>query len=309
MVAKIDADEYSDLKDGIIEVQLDGEAPPQPSNIRVKGGNEALSVSWDAIERSAVDDMQGYVLFCSRDDKPVFAGEERRARLQPALRDRPDPVPGRRRSSRRSRCWRRRRRRRPVLAAWAPTARRCRRRCRSSSGASVRLHGLLTTQTSERLFRLQNHITYLVGVASVDDRGNVSDIERSRSRSSRSPPSTSTGTTGPRAAAAEGGFCAVAAPGRRAGGWLVVGLLAAGLALVAGAGGGDERVTTVMRRWRCRVRPAADQRPGVRPAGRREHAPVRQPAEFRPGVPPGPVFAGDRRGVQRRADAAPGFLR
>ncbi len=131
MVAKIDADDYSDLNDGIIEVQLDGEAPPKPSNVRVKGGNEALSVSWDAIERSAVDDMQGYVLFCSRDDQPVFAGENDEPAFDPpyeTLQTLCGAAPAQRR------CWRPGRRPRPGRR-WAPTARRSWRRCPSSSGA------------------------------------------------------------------------------------------------------------------------------------------------------------------------------
>ncbi len=91
---------------------------------------------------------------------------------------------------------------------------------------------MLTTQTSERLFRLQNHITYLVGIASVDDRGNISDITEAIAQQ---PIPTVDFYRDYRAdgGSAEGGFCAVAAPGGRAGGWLVVGVLAAGLALVA----------------------------------------------------------------------------
>ena len=95
-----------DLKDGIIEVQLDGEAPPTPTNLRVKGGNEALSVSWDPIERSAVDDMQGYVLFCSRDDQPVFVGKDEEPAFDPPYETVQTAVPGRRQPPSACRCWR-----------------------------------------------------------------------------------------------------------------------------------------------------------------------------------------------------------
>jgi hypothetical protein len=228
LVAKIDTDAYSDLKDGTIEVQLDGEAPPQPSNIRIKGGNEALSVSWDSIELSAVDDMQGYVLFCSRDDKPVFVGENQEPAFNPPYETRQTLCGSGVTQT-------------PLLAA-AQTADGAATLGPDGTAVPAPLPfverqkafactDLLTTQTSHRLFRLQNNITYLVGVASVDVRGNVSDIEQVIAQK---PITTVDFYRDYRAEGgmAEGGFCAVA-PRARTGGWLVVGLLAVGLALVA----------------------------------------------------------------------------
>jgi hypothetical protein len=228
MVARIDADAYSDLN-AIIDVQLDGEAPPKPSNVRVKGGNEALAVSWDAIEKSAVDDMQGYVLFCSRDDRPVFAGENDEPAFNPPY-ETLQTLCGMATAQ-------------PLLAA-GQTA---------QTGSPLGPDGtavvpplpfverrktyactdLLTTQTSERLFRLQNHITYLVGIASVDDRGNISDITEAIAQQ---PIPTVDFYRDYRAegGSAEGGFCTVAPPSRAVGpgGWLASGVLAAALALV-----------------------------------------------------------------------------
>jgi MYXO-CTERM domain-containing protein len=232
MVARVDADDYSDLTDGIIEVQLDGEAPPAPTGLKVKGGNEALSVSWDSIERSAVDDMQGYVLFCSRDDRPVFTNDKGEAAFNPPYETAktlcptgplPLPPPPQ------------------ALLVAAQTA---------ETGTPLGPDGtpvpapmpfvdrqkayactdLLTTQTGARLFRLQNHITYLVGIASVDDRGNISEIGEV---TAQQPIPTVDFYRDYRAdgGSAEGGFCAVA-PSGGAGGWLVAAVLAAGLALL-----------------------------------------------------------------------------
>jgi hypothetical protein len=229
MVAKIDADEYSDLKDGIIEVQLDGEAPPRPANVRVKGGNEALQVSWDPIEKAAVDDMQGYVLFCSRDNKPVFAGDNGNPAFDPPY------------ETVQTLCNKSETAQSPLLAAAAQAP---------DTGSPLGPDGtlappiapfverdktfactdLLTTQTSTRLFRLQNHITYLVGVASVDDRGNISAITEV---TAQQPIPTVDFYRDYRAEGglAEGGFCAVASRGRGAG-WLGLAVLAAALALI-----------------------------------------------------------------------------
>jgi hypothetical protein len=180
-----------------------------------------------------VDDMQGYVLFCSRDDRPVFAGKSGELAFNPPYETASTLCPDGPIQPPQSQ---------PLLAAAQTTA----------TGTPLGPDGtavpaplpfverrkafactdLLTTQTGERLFRLQNHITYLVGIASIDDRGNVSEISQV---TAQQPIPTVDFYRDYRAdgGTADGGFCAAAAPGGHAGGWLVIGVLAAGLALVA----------------------------------------------------------------------------
>jgi hypothetical protein len=54
-------------------VFVDLQAPPAPTNILVKPGNEAVTVSWTPVDYSLNMDLQGYQVFCSRGDIQVFA--------------------------------------------------------------------------------------------------------------------------------------------------------------------------------------------------------------------------------------------
>ena len=55
-------------------IQLDGQAPAAPRGVRVTGGNEALTISWDALSVTESADLQGYAVFCARGGEfPPFA--------------------------------------------------------------------------------------------------------------------------------------------------------------------------------------------------------------------------------------------
>jgi MYXO-CTERM domain-containing protein len=46
--------------------------PPAPTNIKVAPGNEALTVTWTAVDYTLNMDLQGYQVFCQRGDAQVF---------------------------------------------------------------------------------------------------------------------------------------------------------------------------------------------------------------------------------------------
>jgi hypothetical protein len=43
--------------------------PPAPTGVKIQGGNEALAISWNAIDTALVPDLQGYQILCSRADQ------------------------------------------------------------------------------------------------------------------------------------------------------------------------------------------------------------------------------------------------
>jgi hypothetical protein len=179
------------LTDVNYAIKLDGVPPATPTGLTVIPGNEALQVSWTALPY--LDDLQGYIVFCARNgDLPVFPGAH-------------SPVYST-----------------PALCAGTTSA------LTAEDDSSTPMHGsapdkiraldpqfacsdIITAAKPEvRLYQLQNGIPYVVGVSSVDKRGNASPIEevvvqapiptRDFYRSYRDAGGT-----------AEGGFCAVAA--------------------------------------------------------------------------------------------------
>ena len=212
-------------------ITFDGE-PPRPPRIRdVQGGNEALEVRWDSV--SNMTGFQGYVVFCSRGgDTAVFkkgsfspsylsaarlAADGECPTMNPAVN-----VSAALQDSTADSTADAGTQAAPAIRGPAPEPFR-------TLNPDFACSPLLTSDTRRRIFRLQNGIPYLVGVASVDKQGNASPI--SEVLLQRPTPTIdfyrdyrAEGGT------AEGGFCAVA-PGGRSGAWLLLGLAGAGVAL------------------------------------------------------------------------------
>jgi hypothetical protein len=238
-----DLDNNPDLVDGAapsVGITFDGKAPPVPRMRELVGGNEALQVSWDSL--GAEPGFQGYIVFCARDgDKAVFPGHYRPAydtaagmcpdpaMSQGALQvDDADGGAGTDAGSDAA----------AGTDAGGGTGTTTTQQ-RGLAPAPLRAldpayacSDLMTTGTKRRIYRLQNGIPYLVGVASVDKHGNASPIEevlmaqpvptRDFYRSYRD-----------QGGLAEGGFCSLVGAGvHTTVPWLAGAVAAAGLALV-----------------------------------------------------------------------------
>jgi hypothetical protein len=186
-----------------IALDLDGAGPPPPGEVKVRGGQEALEVSWKALESAT--DFDGYLVFCARAGVlPVFNPSPFKSQYyQTPLSVCPDGVAG-------------------------GLVRPLTQELTAEEGTSVPVPAplrqldpaflcadRLTSQTKARIFTLQNQVPYVVGVASVDKKGNASSIT---SAFLQSPVPTVDFYRGYRndGGEAEGGFCALA-PGRYAG--------------------------------------------------------------------------------------------
>lgn len=142
-------------------IELDGKPPPPPANLDVTSGNEALRAKWNPLQ--GIPDFGGYLVFCARGGEyPVFADSgysdqyhfcERAAGPPPAQTTSPA---GQRAGSGS-----------PVAP---PEALR-------RLDPAYLCSDLLTSQTEARISILENGVPYVVGVASVDRRGNASPIE------------------------------------------------------------------------------------------------------------------------------------
>jgi hypothetical protein len=53
----------------IAPIVVDLSPPPAPTGVKILGGNEALVVSWTAIDASLANDLLGYQILCSRADQ------------------------------------------------------------------------------------------------------------------------------------------------------------------------------------------------------------------------------------------------
>jgi hypothetical protein len=169
LLIDIDEDGYPDMTFANMTapkllLALDGQAPPAPSTVTVTPGNEALHLSWST--DSLVDDRAGYVVFCSRAGLPVFsksyyAGTEfftRQTECGPKVQA--------------QQTWP------PVTAADPPPAKVEIPAPDEIAQLDTRFvcSDLVTTSNEWRIKGLQNDIKYMVGVASVDIRGNASPI-------------------------------------------------------------------------------------------------------------------------------------
>jgi hypothetical protein len=227
-----DAGTDTELTDVSYALRLDGLPPAVPGGLKVTPGNEALSVSWDALPY--LDDLQGYILFCSRGDMPVFPpGSFKPEYTTPAAL-----CPGRTTSRLTAAP--------TVIAADQDDGAALDDQTSASTGtrgqAPAPLAALdpqfacsdILTSVGEkrRLFQLQNGIQYAVAVASVDKRGNVSPVDEAVFQIPI-PTRDFYNTYRKEGGTAEGGFCAVASGPGGSVPWLALAMLAPLLALLA----------------------------------------------------------------------------
>ncbi len=185
-------------------LRLDGVPPAVPAGLIATPGNEALQLEWAPLPY--LDDLQGYIVFCARNgDIPVFPGMHKPNYTAPAslcsgnavaaLAATPTPAPPAPTDD--------------VLADGPVLS-------RGPAPTQIRAHDplfacsdIITGAAQTRLYQLQNGIPYVVGVASVDKRGNASPIEEVVMQS---PIPTRDFYRSYRDAggSAEGGFCAIA---------------------------------------------------------------------------------------------------
>jgi hypothetical protein len=207
-------DQRPDLTDApSLALNIDGKAPPPPSDVVVTPGNEALSVSWT--RTTVVSDQNGYVVFCSRAGLPVFKDTFFHGKdfftQQLVCGTSTTGITQKLTAAD------------PVLAAdnlEADTGRPI-----DAPAEMQRLDtayvcsNLLTTSSEWRIHTLQNGIQYVVGVASVDTHGNASPLDLALVQT---PIPTTDFYRAYRAAGggADGGFCSYGQRPRAAGWWL-----------------------------------------------------------------------------------------
>jgi hypothetical protein len=192
-----DAGADTELTDLSYAISLDGVPPASPAGLKVTPGNEALQVSWE--ELPYLDDLEGYIVFCSRGgEHPVFPGDFSPLYTPAGVCPADDQPSG-------------------GSSGTAPDK-------LAQLDPQFTCSDIIRSAGPVRLFQLQNGIPYVVGVASVDKSGNASPIEnvvlqvpiptRDFYRSYREE-----------GGAAEGGFCAVAPGAGRRTPWLALAVL------------------------------------------------------------------------------------
>jgi hypothetical protein len=160
-----------------LAVKLDGTPPPAPTGVVVEGGNEALEVSW-VTEATDNPDLAGYLVFCMRgEDLQVFnpsfynsdsnkydcAGSSQYCTSQILC---PASAPASSTAGVTS----------PVAGKTTATEVGAPAFFQTLNPAYLCSNRLSPSQLSTRLRILQNGILYTVGVASVDNSGNISPI-------------------------------------------------------------------------------------------------------------------------------------
>ena len=182
-----DAGADTELTDVSFPIRLDGTPPASPLGLRVTPGNEALEVAWEPLPY--LDDLQGYIIFCSRGGElPVFKPGTFTPLYTAPIGLCPDMpqalIDGGTRGPA------------PLGIATLNPAYVCSEIVTAGGG-------------SHRIYQLQNGIPYAVGIASVDKRGNASPIEEV---ALQAPIPTRDFYKSYREAGgeAEGGFCAIA---------------------------------------------------------------------------------------------------
>src|SRR5262249_28007921 len=73
---------------------MDTVPPPAPANVKIEPANEALTVSWDAVDKTITSDLHGYQVFCTRADQfQVFGDGTFSASIDPCGDTISDEVP------------------------------------------------------------------------------------------------------------------------------------------------------------------------------------------------------------------------
>jgi hypothetical protein len=221
----------------VLQLPIDGLPPPQPENVVVRSGGNALAVSWDQL--SGVPDFAGggFVVFCARGGTlPVFADPQYTGAY--ASSDLLCPAPGSTDAGADASTTQ------ALTSISLPlTVTRAAQAASGDAGATdaadaaerggpedgtlvappaaftntnpaFQCTPLLTTGTSARIEGLENDIPYVIGVAAVDKTGNASPITKAYLQT---PIATRDFYAGYRkdGGAAAGGYCAVGGRGSR----------------------------------------------------------------------------------------------
>ena len=154
-------------------IALDGTPPAAPADIKVEGGEEALTVSWGSVSTTNSPDLAGYLVFCMRGSDLQVFDAERLQRQQSQVPTRPGQILCSSTT--------------PPIFTPTGVSSADPKTTAIEIGAPLAFEdlnpnylcsGLLpTTQDSIRIGGLQNGIPYQVGVASVDTHGNASPIQ------------------------------------------------------------------------------------------------------------------------------------
>ncbi len=153
-------------------VQLDGTPPPAPSGVVVEGGNEALMVSWTPVSAADWTDLAGYLVFCMRGDglqvfNPSFYGSQYMSSQTLTIQNLcPAGAPTTATSSLTS----------SVAGQTTATEVGAPAVFQNLNPDFLCSNRLSPSQSSTRIGILQNGIAYTVGVAAVDNSGNLSPI-------------------------------------------------------------------------------------------------------------------------------------
>ncbi|HEY8924220.1 MAG TPA: hypothetical protein VIU64_07545 [Polyangia bacterium] len=134
----------NDTMSASLPLAMDVVPPPAPAKVSVSEANEALVVSWEAVDKTITSDLQGYQIFCTRADQyQVF----RDGTFSTSIDTCGDTV-----------------------SDGVPTA------IQDRNTHFICSDFLSVSETSYRVKVLQNNIWYGVGVAAVDRQGNASPI-------------------------------------------------------------------------------------------------------------------------------------
>jgi len=123
---------------------MDVQPPPAPANVKVAAANEALIVSWDAVDKTITSDLQGYQVFCTRADQYQVFGDGTFNTSIDTCGD--------------------------IITNGDPEA------IKNVNTHFICSDFLSVSETSHRVKILQNGIMYGVGVAAVDKQGNASPM-------------------------------------------------------------------------------------------------------------------------------------
>jgi hypothetical protein len=173
-----------DIVTATMAIPVDTLPPPPPTNVGIQPANEALLLNWTAVDQTAVPDLYGYQIFCTRADQFQVFNSGAFSTFIDSCND--------------------------TATLASPTA------IADLNTNFLCSPTLGTSATSTRVKILQNGIWYYVGVSAIDNHGNASPAAFPPAGGDRPVPTIDfyeTYREGDPQGGATGGYCAVA-PGR-----------------------------------------------------------------------------------------------
>jgi len=187
----------NDTLSASMPLAMDVVPPPAPTNVTISEANEALVVSWEAVDKTITSDLQGYQVFCTRAGQYQVFGDGTFSTSIDTCGD--------------------------TVSNGVPTA------IEDRNTHFICSDFLSVSETSYRVKILENNIWYGLGVAAVDRQGNASPITPAYDHPVQTLDFYHQYRNGNPQGAATGGACAVA--GEPSPGSLFAGLAAASFAL------------------------------------------------------------------------------